>query len=70
MPGNAGSDERRRIEFSPDELRLLGTAVTLLVNSLGREEADELEEAKALLVKLDRAASGVSDAGRGRDQIA
>ena len=70
MAGKPGGDDRRRIELTADELRLLGTAVTLLVNSLGREEADELEEAKALLVKLDRAGSGVRGAGRGRDEIA
>jgi hypothetical protein len=65
MTGKAGSDDRRRVELSPDELRLLGTAVTLLVNTLGREEADELEEAKALLAKLDRAASGARESERG-----
>jgi hypothetical protein len=67
MADKAGSDDRRRVELSPDELQLLGTAVRLLVNSLGREEADELEEAQALLVKLDRAASSVRDAARGGD---
>jgi hypothetical protein len=66
MTGKAGSDDRRRIELSRDELRLLGTAVTLLVNTLGREEADELEEAKALLAKLERTTSGAPrDGGRG-----
>ncbi|TMC65648.1 MAG: hypothetical protein E6J17_01845 [Chloroflexi bacterium] len=70
MAGKPPGDDRRRIELSPDELRLLGTAVTLLVNSLGREEADELEEAKALLVKLGHAGSSVRDGGRGGDGIA
>jgi len=71
MAGKPPGDDRRRIELSPDELRLLGTAVRLLVNSLGREEADELEEAKALLVKLDHAGSSARDGGRGGgDEIA
>jgi hypothetical protein len=40
------------LELSPSELSLLRTALELLEDTLGREEADELEEVQALLRRL------------------
>jgi hypothetical protein len=40
------------VELSAAEVALLRTALRLLRSALGREEADELEEVKALLAKL------------------
>lgn len=47
-------DETRstRLDLSPSELQLLRTALELLEDMLGREEADELEEVQALLRRL------------------
>ena len=39
------------VEFSRTELDLVRTALRLLLSTLGREEADELEEVQALLAK-------------------
>ena len=44
-----------RLELSPDELALVRTALRLLLSTLGREEAEELEEVRALLARLGSA---------------
>jgi hypothetical protein len=44
------------LELSADELELVRTALKLLLSTLGHEEAEELEEVRALLGRL--AASG------------
>jgi hypothetical protein len=41
-----------RLDLTPDELQLLRTALEILEDTLGREEADELEEVQALLARL------------------
>jgi hypothetical protein len=41
-----------RLELTPDELSLVKTAVRLLLDTLGHEEADELERTRALLLKI------------------
>jgi hypothetical protein len=43
------------IELSPSELALLRTALEMLEDTLGHEEADELAEVQALLRRLPRA---------------
>lgn len=43
------------IELEPAELELVRNALMLLLSTLGREEADEVAEVKALLDKLPRA---------------
>jgi Arc/MetJ-type ribon-helix-helix transcriptional regulator len=45
------------LEMTPSEADLLRTALRLLEDTLGREEADELEEVQALLARLADAAS-------------
>lgn len=40
------------VELTHDELELVRAALNLLKSTLGREEADELEEVQALLAKL------------------
>ena len=40
-------------DFSPEEVDLLLTAVGLLESTLGREEADELEQVQAVKRKLE-----------------
>ena len=40
------------LELSPSELQLLQTALKLLEDTLGREEADELDAVQALLEKV------------------
>ncbi len=42
------------LHLSPDEVTLLRAALRLLRATLGRDEAEELDEVKALLEKLDR----------------
>ena len=46
--------EREEIEvrLTPDELELTRTALRLLLSTLGREEADEIDAVQALLAKL------------------
>jgi hypothetical protein len=44
------------IVVKDSERALLVTALGLLISTLGREEADELEAAQALLVRIERAA--------------
>ena len=40
------------LELSRDELELVRTALKLLLSTLGRDEAEELEEVRALLGRL------------------
>jgi hypothetical protein len=51
------------VTLSPDELELLRTAVRLLESTLGRDQADELRDVKALLHKLGPGPSGRHAAG-------
>ncbi len=41
-----------RLDVTPSEVALLRTALEMLEDTLGREEADELEEVQALLRRL------------------
>ncbi len=41
-----------RLDLSPSEFELVKTALGLLLSTLGREEAEELEEVRALLGRL------------------
>jgi len=41
-----------RLDLTPDEVNLLQTALEMLEDTLGREEAEELEEVQALLRRL------------------
>ena len=41
------------IFFTDSELELVRTALRLLLSTLGREEAEELEEVRALIAKID-----------------
>jgi hypothetical protein len=41
------------IDLNRSELELIRTALKLLLSTLGREEADELEEVQSLLAKLE-----------------
>jgi hypothetical protein len=45
------------MEFTPTELQVVRTALRLLFSSLGREEADELEEVRALLQRVEQMAT-------------
>ena len=47
-------DGATRLELSANELVLVQTALKLLFSTLGREEAEELEEVRALLARLER----------------
>ncbi|HEX5451916.1 MAG TPA: hypothetical protein VFW86_05955 [Candidatus Limnocylindrales bacterium] len=40
------------LQLTPNELRLVRTALEMLEDTLGHEEADELEEVQALLARL------------------
>jgi hypothetical protein len=44
------------LELSADEFELVLTALRVLLSTLGREEADELEEVRALVGRLERRA--------------
>jgi hypothetical protein len=46
------------LRLSPSEAELLRTALRLLLSTLGRDEAEELEAVKALLRRLDAASAG------------
>ena len=41
-----------RLELTPSEVGVLRTALEMLEDTLGREEADELEEVQSLLRRL------------------
>jgi len=43
------------LDLTPDEIELLRTALEMLEDTLGHEEADELAEVQALLRRLPRA---------------
>ena len=43
------------VSLVPDELLLIRAALRLLLSTLGRDEADEVEEIKTLLTKLEAA---------------
>lgn len=43
------------LELTANELRLVRTALEMLEDTLGHEEADELEEVQALLARLPEA---------------
>jgi hypothetical protein len=47
-------DDSIRLELSRDEFQLTLTALRLLLSTLGREEADELEQVRGLLARLER----------------
>jgi|DewCreStandDraft_2_1066082.scaffolds.fasta_scaffold57280_1 hypothetical protein len=47
--------DRLTLELSRAELELIRTALRLLASTLGREEADELEEVQRLLSRLEGA---------------
>ena len=49
------ADERIHLELSPDDFQLVVTALRVLLSTLGREEADELEQVRALLGRLGQA---------------
>ena len=51
-------DGATRLELSANELALVQTALKLLFSTLGREEAEELEEVRALLARLESAGRG------------
>ncbi|HEU4671637.1 MAG TPA: hypothetical protein VFS32_01940 [Candidatus Limnocylindrales bacterium] len=57
MTEPTAAPEARTISLTPAELDLLRTALRLLESALGREEADELDEVKALLARLETPAS-------------
>ena len=44
-----------RLDLSADEFDLVRTALRLLLSTLGREEAEELEEVRALLARIGSA---------------
>jgi len=46
------------LDLSPGEAELLRTALKLLESTLGREEAEELDEVQALLARLAAARAG------------
>jgi len=46
------------LELNPSELELTRAALRLLESTLGREQADELQEVQALLSRLDAASRG------------
>jgi hypothetical protein len=52
MTETTATGPTRSIELTPEEVELVLTALRLLESTLGREEADELAEVEALLVKL------------------
>jgi hypothetical protein len=45
-----------QVSLAPDEAELVKTALRLLLSMLGRDEADEMAQVKALLRKLETAA--------------
>lgn len=51
LPGEVRSGATH-LDVTPSELELVRTALRLLESTLGREEADELEEVQALLARM------------------
>jgi len=45
------------LELNASELELVRTALRLLLSTLGREEAEELEEVQAILAKIATASA-------------
>jgi hypothetical protein len=52
MTETTATGPTRSVELTSEEVELVLTALRLLESTLGREEADELAEVEALLVKL------------------
>jgi hypothetical protein len=46
-----------RLDLDPDELQLLRTALELLEDTLGREEAEELAQVQAILARIRSASA-------------
>jgi len=51
-PDPTGAQSTMVIELTSNELALVRTALGLLRSTLGREEAEELAEVQALLIRL------------------
>jgi hypothetical protein len=51
-PGSESAEVAYEVELSPQELALIRMSLRLLLSTLGREEADEIEEIKAVLARL------------------
>lgn len=51
----AATDPTVHLDLSPAETALVGTALRVLLSTLGREEAEEIDEIQALLAKLSDA---------------
>ena len=51
----AATDGTVHIVLNPAETALVGTALRVLLSTLGREEAEEIDEIQALLAKLSDA---------------
>jgi hypothetical protein len=49
------STARVSLDLTSSELQLLTTALKVLESTLGREEADELDEVQALLARIESA---------------
>jgi hypothetical protein len=47
--------ETTRLDLTPSEIKLIRTALEMLEDTLGREEADELQEVQALLRRFPAA---------------
>jgi hypothetical protein len=55
-------DTSIRLDLSRDEFELVRTSLRVLLSTLGREEAEELEQVRALLGRIDReGASGTPE---------
>jgi hypothetical protein len=52
MPDTTNQPTAQTLALSAGEVELLRAALKLLIATLGREEADELAEAQALLARL------------------
>jgi hypothetical protein len=48
------ANETVELELNRDDYQLVLTALRVLLSTLGREEADELEQVRALLGQLER----------------
>jgi hypothetical protein len=51
--GRVVDGESVSVELSRDDFGLVLTALRLLLSTLGREEADELEQVRALIARLE-----------------